>query len=97
VKLKLATPILEFLTAKPSNVVPVERTVRTSTNVQLVRTGLIKSVDCKHGTRMDQIAPAPVTHPVAQVGIIVIHQYATKKKKLICPLNISMYILCICV
>jgi hypothetical protein len=36
--------------------------------VQLVRIGLVKSVDCEHETGMDHIAPAPTTYLVTQVG-----------------------------
>jgi hypothetical protein len=91
VKLKLATPILESGTAKPNNVVPMGRSVKVSTTIQLVRIGLVKSVDCEYGTRMDRFAFAPATRPAAQVGIIVVHQYTTKKK-LKYPHNISRYI-----
>jgi hypothetical protein len=49
-KLRLATAILDFGTAKPSGAVPVGRTVKASTNIQLVSIGLAKSVDCEHGT-----------------------------------------------
>jgi hypothetical protein len=49
VKLMLATPILEFETAKQSGAVPVERTLKASANIQLVRIGLVNSVNCEHG------------------------------------------------
>jgi hypothetical protein len=58
VKLILATPIIEFETVKPRGVVPVERKVKVSSDIQLVRIGLTKSVDCKHGNRMDWFVPA---------------------------------------
>jgi hypothetical protein len=52
VKLDLATLILEFGTAKRSSVITVGRTVKASTNIQLVRTGLVKSVDFEQGDRI---------------------------------------------
>jgi hypothetical protein len=54
-KLKLATLILEFGTAKPSCVIPMGRTREGiyCTNIQLVRTGLVRTVDCEHGDRRD--------------------------------------------
>jgi hypothetical protein len=39
VKLTLGTLILEFGTAKPSSAVPVGRTVKVYTNIQLARIG----------------------------------------------------------
>ncbi len=57
VKKKLDTPILEFVTAKPSNVVHMGRTEWASTNIQLVRIPLVKSVDCEHGSKMDRFWP----------------------------------------
>ncbi len=67
---------MEFSSVKPSGVIPVGRTVKASTNIQLERIALVKSVNCEHGDRMDQFAPAPATCPVTQVGRIISHQYA---------------------
>jgi hypothetical protein len=61
IKLKLATPILEFGTAKQSGVDPVGRTVKASTNIHLVEMGLVRSVDCEHGARIAWFVPAPAT------------------------------------
>jgi hypothetical protein len=58
VKLKLATSILEFGAAKPSSVVPMGITVKASANIHLAGIGLVGSVDCEHGARMDRFAPA---------------------------------------
>ncbi len=32
-------------------------------NIQLVRLGLARSIDCEHGTGMDLFAPVSTTHP----------------------------------
>jgi hypothetical protein len=58
VKLKLATQ------AKPTSAIPMGRTVKASTNIQLVRIGLVISVDCEHGDRIDRLVPAPEIHSV---------------------------------
>ncbi len=42
--------------------------MKASINTQPMRNGLVGSVDCEHGTRMDLIVPAPITHPVTLVG-----------------------------
>ncbi len=42
--------------------------VRASINTQLVRVGLVISVDLEHGTGMDHMKSAPATHPVTQVS-----------------------------
>jgi hypothetical protein len=89
IKLKLATPILEFGTSKQSGVDPVGRTVKVSTNIHLVEMGLVRSVDCEHGVRMDWFVPAPAICLVGQVGIIVLQQYTAKKTNI--PYNVSMY------
>jgi hypothetical protein len=73
-------PVMEFGTAKPSSAVPARRTVKVSANIQLMRNGLIKPVDCEHGARMDQFTPELAIGLVAQVGIIVVHQYLAKRK-----------------
>jgi hypothetical protein len=41
--------------------------VKASINIQLLRIGLLISVDREHGTRMDLIPPAPTTYPVTDV------------------------------
>jgi hypothetical protein len=46
--------------------------VGASINTQLVRNGLVISVDWEHGTRMEYIAPASATHPMTQVGYLAI-------------------------
>jgi hypothetical protein len=45
-----------------------EETVTASINIQLVRIGLVISVDWQHGTGMNHIAPASTACPMAQVG-----------------------------
>ncbi len=82
-KLRLATPILEFGTVKPRGVIPVGRKVKVSSDIQLVRIGLTKSVDCKHGTRMDWFMPAPATCLAAQEGRIIVHRFTTKRRIII--------------
>ncbi len=42
--------------------------MRASINTQPVGNGPAVSVDCKHGTSMDLIMPAPTTHPVTRLG-----------------------------
>jgi hypothetical protein len=42
--------------------------VKASINTQLVRIELVISEDREHGTGMDHIASAPVTHPMTRVG-----------------------------
>jgi hypothetical protein len=82
--LKLATPILEFGTAKPSVVDPMGRTVKVSVNIQQVGIGLVRSVDCEYRARTHWFMPAPATCPVAQVGIIVLHLSCAAKKCYVC-------------
>jgi hypothetical protein len=41
--------------------------VKASINIQLLRIGLLISVDREHGARMDLIPPAPTTYPVTDV------------------------------
>jgi hypothetical protein len=60
-------------TAKPSGAILMGRTVKVSTSIQMVKIGLIKSVDCAHEDRLDRFAPVPATHPIAQVGRIIVH------------------------
>ncbi len=43
---------------------------------------------------MDQFAPTPATRPVAQVGTIVVHRYATIKKTKISPQYQYLYSVC---
>jgi hypothetical protein len=47
---------------------PIRGTVTASINIELVRIGLVRSVDWKLGTGIDHIAPAPTTYPMTQVG-----------------------------
>jgi hypothetical protein len=47
--------------------VPLGEVVKASINIQLVRIGLVISVDREHGTRMDLIPLAPTTYPVTDV------------------------------
>ncbi len=47
---------------------PWEEMVKVSVNIQLVRIGLVTSVDWEHGTTMDCITPAPTKYPLTQVG-----------------------------
>jgi hypothetical protein len=95
-KLDLATLILEFGTAKPSCVITVGRTVKASTNIQLVRTGLVKSVDYERGDRMNWFSPAPGTRLVAQAGKIIVHRCTAKTRLNIAIISVfSVCILCI--
>jgi hypothetical protein len=55
-------------TAKPSGAIPMGITVKVSTSIQMVKIGLVKSVDCEHGNRMDPFVPVPAIRPIAQVG-----------------------------
>ncbi len=52
--------------------------MKASINIQLVRIGLVMSVDWEHGTGMDNIAPAPTTYPSTQVSYYTM--LATYKK-----------------
>jgi hypothetical protein len=75
-------------------------TVKASANIQLVGIGLVRSVDCEHGARMDRFALARATCQVAKVGMIVVYGYAAKKKtKMSLYSNVStgIYMLCTCV
>jgi hypothetical protein len=69
-KLKIAALILEFGTAKPSGALPAGSTVKASTNIPAGEMGLVKSVGCEHGDRMDQFVAAPTTPPVTQIGLL---------------------------
>jgi hypothetical protein len=42
--------------------------VKASINIEPVRIGLARSVNCEHGSRMDLFAPAPTIHLVGQAG-----------------------------
>ncbi len=42
--------------------------VKASINIQPVRTGLVRSVDCEHKSRMDLLVPVPTTHLVTGIG-----------------------------
>jgi hypothetical protein len=42
--------------------------VKASINTQLVRIGLVISLDWEHGTSMDHIAPAATTYPMTISG-----------------------------
>jgi hypothetical protein len=95
VKLKLAAPILDFGTIKPSGAVPLGRTVKASTNIQLVRIGLVNSVDCEHGYKMGWFVPPTAAWPVAQVGRIIVHCYYAKRRLNTHILLVYVYILCI--
>ncbi len=41
---------------------------RASINIEPVRTGIARSVDCEYGSGMDLFVPALTTHPMTQVG-----------------------------
>jgi hypothetical protein len=46
--------------------------VRASRNIELVRIGLVRSVDFEHESKMDLFTSSTTTHPVNQVGYNVI-------------------------
>jgi hypothetical protein len=51
---------------------PCKEAVKASINIQLMRIGLVISVDWEHGTGMDHIAPSPTAYHVTQVGHITV-------------------------
>ncbi len=52
----------------PYSLFPREEAVTASINTQLVRNGLVISVDYEHETTIDHIASASATHLMTQVG-----------------------------
>jgi hypothetical protein len=90
---KVSHPNMKFGTAKPSGAIPMGRTVKASTNIQLVRIGLVISVDYEHGDRIDRLVPAPAIRSVTQVGRIIVHRDAAKEEQIFLLYNISVSLL----
>ncbi len=60
----------------------MERTVKVSTNIQLVRIGLVKSVDYKYGDRMESVCACTSNTPLLCLYVCLIYFF-------LCRLNIN--------
>ncbi len=70
-----------------------EEAATASIHTQLVGIELMISVDPEHEPRMDHIASASATHPMTQVGFIVIHWYHCEERfEYYCNVSMCMYL-----
>jgi hypothetical protein len=80
-------------TVKTGVIMPMGEAMRAPRNIQLVRVGLVISVDWEHGTGVDHIVKAPATLPRLKQVIIVLINTDLKKRVLYFAYSVP---LCIC-